>query len=267
MIAVILIISVQVVAALFFPITILMQLQIIRAGLFATLFGYLFFVNYLINRYEDGSLTRLDFAWVFLSLALSPFAVVPLAIFGLTYLIKNTRWRYGLVTAALLMLVPWSAGYVIQLKLWGPGIHPFGPQNNWQATQIWASQHTPLDVNFITPPHLWGVYDTEWRVFSQRSTYVTLSELLEIALVPDYADTWKHRFEQLAPGALAQFEGHYFENVALTAEAFYSLSTAELVALGQANQLDYLVVETPHAHPLPLVYENEGFRIYELPPP
>jgi len=88
--------------------------------------------------------------------------------------------------------------------------------------------------------------------------------LLEVALVPGYVDTWKLRFEAVAPGALAQFRGNYFENVALTTQAYYSLSDEEVLSVAREYGASYLVVEKPHQHDFPVAYENDGFVIYDL---
>jgi hypothetical protein len=95
---------------------------------------------------------------------------------------------------------------------------------------------------------------------------VALMDLLEIALVPDNIDVWKERFEQLAPGALSRFRGDFFENMRITAEAFYSLTPGELLHIAHRYGATYLVVEKPHDQPLPLVYENDRYLVYELAP-
>lgn len=262
--AVIIIIVVQIIAGLVFPMTLLMQLQIVRAGLFALVFGYLYLAHYLVTRYEAGELSMIDFRWLAAATVFSPLPMVPFGILVIQRWRTSVRLRYALVSLLLLGFGAVGLQYNAEQELWRPGIYIYGPQNDWKETQLWARDNSALEARFVTPPHLWGVHDSEWRVFSERSTVVTLSELLEVALVPDYVETWKTRFERLAPGALEQFAGHYFENVDLTRNAFYNLSTAELLAVAEDFGATYLVVEQPYQHDLPLVFENEGFRIYDL---
>jgi hypothetical protein len=89
--------------------------------------------------------------------------------------------------------------------------------------------------------------------------------LLEIAIVPDYTDTWKERFETIAPGALARFRGDIFESRQITAQAFYSLSAGDVLRAARRYGASYLVVEKPHTYDFPVAYENEQFVIYRLP--
>ncbi len=127
------------------------------------------------------------------------------------------------------------------------------------------SKSVPLRNVFNTLSASSRAIANDWRVFSERSTVATLSELLEAAFAPDYLDYWKPRFEALAPGALAQFQGDYFENKRLTAAAYYGLTAADFEGLAARFQADYVVIEKPHSYDLPVVYENSGFVIYALP--
>jgi hypothetical protein len=143
-------------------------------------------------------------------------------------------------------------------------VHAYGPRTEWESAQQWARDHTPRETLFITPPQRWWLYESDWRVYSERSTVATLGDLLEAAFAPEYIDTWRPRFEAVAPGALEQFRGDYFENKALTAEAFYRNTAGDFLRLGQALGAEYLVTERPHTYDLPIVYENAGFVIYDL---
>ena len=66
-------------------------------------------------------------------------------------------------------------------------------------------------------------------------------------------------------GYLAQFQGDYFENKRITAEAYYGLTSADFAGLAGRFGAGYLVVEKPHAYAFPVVYENAKFVIYDLP--
>ncbi|MBN1875376.1 MAG: hypothetical protein JXA33_14195 [Anaerolineae bacterium] len=260
---ILLVLIVEVITTEFYPITILVQLQIIRVGLFALIFGYIYFVQYLIARYRAGKLSTFHFYLLFCATATLIFPLLLLLFWGFTHIIQPNSRRLQIGNIGLLALVGIaSVAISITYGAWGPGVHIFGPQNAWQDTQLWARDHTPKDALFITPPHHWDLYDSEWRVFSERSTLVTLSDLLEVALVPDYAVEWQEKFAQVAPGAIAHFGGNYFINRQLTAEAYYSLSTADIRRIAEKYQASYVVIEKPHALDLPVVYENEEFIIY-----
>ena len=260
--AAVIILLVQIATAQWYPATIIIQSQIIRAGLFVLIFGYIYFGWYLAERYpnrasEPFGYTAMTLAYIFFILP-----IAPLLVWVIQRIVNPARWRrlaIGLLLAGMLVATGWV---VAAFEVWGPGVHANGPQTDWDDAQVWARDHTPRDALFITPPHIWWLYDSDWRVFSERSTVATLSELLEAAFAPEYIEYWQPRFEAVAPGALEHFRGYYFENKEATAEAFYSLATADLQAVAQEYSADYLVVEKPHTHDLPVVYENSGYVVY-----
>ncbi|MBN1886510.1 MAG: hypothetical protein JW850_00915 [Thermoflexales bacterium] len=266
MYAILLILAVQIITANWIHITLIQQLQIIRAGIFALLFAYLYFAHYLARQYQAGALRGGDFGWLVASLLGTVLTLVPLAAWALHRRIASARWRQGALAALLVAFGVLTLWLSAQYGLWSPGLHIFGPRNAWIEVQAWARDNTPKDALFVTPPHRWSFYDSGWHVFSERSTVVTLADLLEIALVPDNIDVWNERFEQLAPGALSRFGGDFFENMRITAEAFYSLTPGELLRIASRYGATYLVVEKPHSHALPLVYENDHYLVYKLTP-
>lgn len=264
MLAIVIILVVEVVTAAWLPITIIVQSQIIRAGVFAVIFGYLYFANYLAERYTAGAIGRADFVWLTGAFVFFMTPVIALVIWGLQRIVRPARWRQTLAFLTVAGVVGASLVVVRQYDFWQPGWHVLGENSSWREAQLWARDHTPLEAVFITPPHLWWWYTSDWRVFSERSTVATLSELLEVALMPKYLEIWKPRFEAVAPGALARFRGNYFENVETTAQAYYSLSDEEILTVAQKYGAWYLVVEKPHPRGFPVAYENEGFVIYDL---
>lgn len=163
-----------------------------------------------------------------------------------------------------------SLMYVVSLllalnfKLWGPGVYIFPQKNAFNDVQLWAKANTPKDALFITPPEQFWMYDTEWRVLSERSTVSTISELLEGAFDPGYIQYWKPRFEDVAPGALEQFRSNFYDNLAITKRAYYSLSTNKLLEIAHKYHASYLVVEKPYTHNLPIVYQNAQFIVYKV---
>ncbi len=264
-VAALIILGVQVVSTEWLPATILVQSQIIRVGIFLSIFGFVYFANYLAQLYAAGR-NRGDLGALAAGYLLSLMPAVPVGIWVVQRWVRSLYWKrtlaWGLMAAGLV------SSFVIAgaFNLWVPGLHIYGPKTAWEDAQLWARDHTPLDALFITPPQLWWLYQSDWRVFSERSTVATWSELLEAPFDPNYLDTWTPRFEALAPGALAQFQGNVFDNQRITALAFYRLSTADFTQLGRRFGASYLVVEKPHTYDLPLVYENQGFRIYALAP-
>jgi hypothetical protein len=274
--AILAILVVEVVTAMWLPITILIQLQIIRAGVFALFFGYLYFANYIVSRWEAGQLTRFDGALLTGAFVTSPHPVVPLLILALQSFIVSIHWRRLATALTLLVTFAGTLALVLNLDLWDPGIYVYPHPSPWYEAQYWAKTNTPKDAVFITPPQIWSFYDSEWRVFSERSTVVTLSELFEASFAPEYMYDqsgrdgrkiygWKSRFADLAPGALEQFQGYFFENQVTTAKAFCSLASDQVLNLAHKYGATYMVVNKPCLREWPVMYENSEFVIYKFP--
>jgi len=262
--AALIILVVQVLTAQWYPATIIVQSQIIRAGLFILIFGYVYFARYVAGRYQAGEAGGLDSGLRAAALIVSPLPPVTLLIWGMGQLVGSARWRVALAALSLLGLFAGTLWLVFGYRLWHPGIYIYARPTEWYKAQLWAKENTPKDAVFITPPHLWWLYESDWRVFSERSTVSTHSELLEAAFAPEYMDYWKPRFEAVAPGALARFQGNFFENLDIVAGAYYSLATDDVLGVACAYNASYLVVEKPHLRDFPIVYENAGFVIYDL---
>jgi hypothetical protein len=111
---------------------------------------------------------------------------------------------------------------------------------------------------------MWSLYDAEWRTLSQRSAVVSLIEVAEASFAPDYLETWVPRYQDVAPGALEQFRGDYFENVRLTEAAYNRLTTHDVLRLARKYGADYFVAAAGQTHDLPVAYVNQGLVIYDL---
>ncbi len=263
--AMLIILAVESVTAHWLPITIVIQMQIMRVGVFGVLLCYLYFANYLVGRFRSGALSRFDGGMLALAMCLSPFPFILVIIEGAQRLVSSLRWRQVVLPAGLAMLLAGSVAIGQHLGLWSPGVYVFPQRTDWYNAQIWARGNTPKDALFITPPQIYGFYESSWRVFSERSTVALFSDLSDIIYSPEYLQTWRSRFEDLAPGALAQFRGDFFENQAITARAFYSLSSADLQRIAHKYEAEYLVMEKPNLRDFPVVYENRRYIIYAVP--
>lgn len=262
--AALIILGVQVITAQWYPATLIVQSQIIRAGVFILIFAYIYFAHYIVSRYQTGETGSQDSGVLAAAFVLSPLPPIALVVWGIGKFVGSLKWRMALAAGSLAVLFIGSVALVVQYRIWYPGIYVWAHKTAWYDAQIWARDNTARDAVFITPPQIWWLYESDWRVFSERSTVGTLSELLEAAFAPEYVDYWKPRFEAVAPGALARFQGNFFENLDLTAQAYYSLSSADLLRVAHTYTASYLVVEKPHWHEFPVVYENAEFIIYDL---
>ncbi len=263
--AILIILAVEMITAIWFPVTITIQSQIIRAGIFLTIFCYFYLANYVVEQYQSGKTKNLDSLLLIgaLIFSLSPFII--LIVWGIQKFIRvESLWRnFSIVVLIILFFVSIS---VVSYKagVWRPGVYIFAQQSAWFNAQLWARNHTRKDEVFITPPHLWLFYILDWRVVSERSTVSTLSEVLEAAFTPEYINYWKVRFNAVAPGAISRFNGNAFTSLKITKEAFYQLTVEDLKTISQRFMASYLVVEKPHRYSLPVAYQNQDFIIYSL---
>jgi len=263
MIAMLLVLAVEVVTAQWLPIEIILELQIIRASVFTLIFSLLYLANYLAENYaargdNDFNLNLLTLVSIFSFLLILPFGV---QLLEKIFAAGRKQWA----TAAVFVVLNIGAfATALNLGVWHPGVYVFARDTPWREAQMWARENTPKNAMFIAPPYMWGFYESEWRVFSERPMVAALSDLLQIALSLDSEKSWQPRFEDLAPGALAQFRGNFFDNVNITARAFNTLSDSDWARLAEKYGATYLVLEKPHRSQFPVVYENSQFAIYRI---
>lgn len=246
------------------PITILIQMQLLRAAVFMLYFGMVYLSFFLVKQFENGRISSSLFSLLATSFILLISPIFTIFLWELrTLLRKKYAAVVGMVAVVLLQAIVLFVS--MRSRLWAPGFYLYGPQSDWQEAQEWARENTPLDATFITPPHIFWHYVPDWRVFSERSSVVTIPEMMEIPFDPGYAESFKMRFEALAPGALAAFNGNYMQNLEITRVSFYTHETEDFRALGCQFSANYLVLEKPNQAELEIAYQNDSFWIYRIP--
>jgi hypothetical protein len=247
------------------PMTILLQMQIIRVGVFMLYFGMLYFAHYLVHQFETGSISRPAFTLLAVSfiLIISPLAAILIGLF--IHRLKKTRFNPVWMVPLVILLEAVTLFVSLKSNLWSPGLHVYGPKSDWRDVQEWTKANTPVSSKFITPPHIFWHYTPDWRVFSERAAVATAPEMMEIPFDPAFEDGFRTRFEAVAPGAIDQFNGNYVDTLDITKEAYYTNSPEEFTEIGCRFSADYLVTEAGHSYDLPAVYQNEGYTVYELP--
>jgi hypothetical protein len=265
MVALITILVVQIITTVWAPITLIIQMQISRASLFILIFAYFYFAGYLANEYLSGKISGGNMILISGCLFFSVSPVFPLLAWAVykKYPSLLMKRSYAAVMILVVMTTLYSLGFMA-LKLWKPGIKIYAGPSAWIDIQNWARKNTAKDAIFITPPYEVGLYQPDWRVFSERETIATMYDLFEIALKPEYFKSWKARFESLAPGAMDEFEGNFFKNQTITRNAYNSLGEDDLLKIACKYDADYLVSEKNNVFGMPAVYENEEYRIYSL---
>ena len=259
-----LVVLVQGIVTAWLPISILLQFQVIRIGLFGVIFGYLYFADYLARKWASDGVRKPGDAVLTGTFLLSTLTFFTLVVFATQKWWSATPKR--LKTTAIFLPVAFIASLMVAVyfNAWHPGIYIYGFNNPWRDVQDWAKENTPKDAIFITPLNKWWLYETDWRVFSERQTVATISEILEASFEPEYMSTWRPRVETLAPGAIAQFRGNYLENQQIAGQAYNNLSTAALLSAACQYHASFIVAEQGHSHDLPQVYENSEYMVYDV---
>jgi len=265
MLAIGILLGIAIVVSYLLPVTLLLQFQLLRAGVFMLYFGMLYLGGFLCQQKSSGQISNRGFGLLELSFVL---LVTPLFTIFFHYLSKRfskiklrQAWLIFLVCAiqSVTVIAAMQGGF------WAPGIHIFGPQSDWRDVQDWARDNTPVETMFITPPQIFWHYTPDWRVFSERASVVTIPEMMEIPFDPPYAEDFLYRLNAVAPGALEQFNGNYIESLDITEEAFYSNDTTDFIELACQFSADYLVVERGYAYDFKTAYAKGDFIVYRLP--
>jgi hypothetical protein len=247
------------------PLTFIIQMQISRASLFILIFSYIYFAGYLAKNFVTEKITGGNFILIGGCMLLSLSPIIPL----LAWIIAHKNPKFLLDKPLIANIIPviilgFFSFATKSLNLWQPGIQVYARQSAWVDVQLWARENTNQNALFITPPQEVGIYQPDWRVFSERGTVASLYDLFEIALKPDYLRTWKPRFEILAPGALNQFNGNFFENQEITLRAFNLLYKNQFLKIACQYQATYLVTGKADSIDLPIIYENQEYIVFDL---
>jgi hypothetical protein len=259
-----LVVLVQGIVTAWLPISILVQFQILRTGLFGVLFGYLYFADYLARKWVANGVRKPGDAVLTWTFFLSVMTFITVLVFAAQKWWSATPKRLKATAISLPLAFFATLAIAAYTNFWHPGIYIYGFKDPWREVQEWAKANTPKDAIFITPLNKWWLYQADWRVFSERQTVTTLSEILEASFEPRYMSIWQPRVETLAPGAIAQFKGNLLENQKITGDAYNNLSTAALLSAACQYHATFIVTEKGHAHDLPQIYENSEYMIYDV---
>lgn len=245
------------------PVTAILQFQTLRVAYFLLFIGYLFFANFLSKQYQSGKLQGAAF-WI-ISFTFVTFLSPVLTL--VEWFIRRLFTRRWVQIAMIGLLAGLNITTMIignQVGIWSPGIDIYRPHNTWVEAQDWARQNTPIDALFITPPQTFWFDTPDWQTFSQRNTVVSLAYLQEIMFEPNLLPDWEARFETLAPGAIARFNGSPLDNINFTDQAYNRLTQADFLRVASTYHATYLVVEADRQFNLPVSYKNSGYTIYDL---
>lgn len=255
--AIIIILLIHLITSYFFPVTIIVQAQIIRVGVFALFFSLLYLTNYLVSAFQEKRISVMVFFSHLVTLSVS---ILPLSIISILVFKNKPKIQLNII----LLLFILSSLFAYWSKLWQPGIWIYPKKDDLYLAANWAKNNTPKNSYFITPPYRWWLYENDWRLLSERGTTTSLSDLLEVAFAPNKINAWEEKFKEVAPGSLEKLSGNYPANQEIVKQAFVSISTKDVQIIAKKSGAQYLLVEKNQRFNLKKVYENQKYSIYRF---
>lgn len=263
LIATVVTIVIHTMATIYYPSVFIMQFQLLRISIFSILFFFMYATAH-VCRLASGNKKRTPELFLLFALLGSSMTAFLYAVGDWAYRARVfARWGRVLLCVQLVSYMVVLV-FLIGRGLYLPQIRIFAPDTPSTDAQLWIKNHTPNDAVIIAPPYLWSLYDADWRVFSERATIVTWSELLELAFIPEYYPGWVERFDSMVPGIRQQFAGHFMDNQARIRSAYISLPPESVRRLADRYTASFFVTEKVREYPYLLMYENAKFRVYDV---
>jgi hypothetical protein len=252
------------IASYWLQVTFLVQLQLIRVGVFLLYFSYIYMAGFFANQVLQKNNAPIKAWLLYLSLVFTVIPIIPLLVYGVVK-ISNRKLLKIVVLPLLVLVIFAQIVLAAQGHYFAPGYHIYGSKSHWTDVQLWAKRNTPKDTRFITPPYEYWQYEADWRVFSERPTLATIPEIEVLHLNPDYTEGFVKRFSAIAPGVLDHLDGDYNHTLANTKKAFLSLTDSDFLQIAEDYGGDYLVLPNEKHSAFQQVYSNPSYTIYEIP--
>lgn len=156
----------------------------------------------------------------------------------------GARWLRGRIYVASALAVVAVVGLVV-VPVAFARYHPPAPKRGpWIRAQLWARDHTRRESVFLTPPK-----ESGFRIYSERG------------IVADWKDGGQQNFSQV----YSDLWWRRMRDIGTAKDAYERLSRDRVIELGQRYGADFIVVARRSRLQLPVAYENEAFRILEIP--
>lgn len=252
------------IASYWLPVTFIIQLQLLRVGVFILFFSYVYAVGLFSRLILKEQSEPIKFWVPSLALVFAVIPIIPLFAYWVSGIAKPKLVK-SLFLPLLGLIVIAQIFFAAQGRYLAPGFHIYGPKSDWTDVQLWAKENTEKDDRFITPPYEYWQYEADWRVFSERASLATIPEIEVLHLNPDYTSGFVRRFSMIAPGVLEQLDGDYNHTLANTKKAFLNLSDYNFQSIGKEFACSFLVLPNEKTSSLKQVYSNNSYSIYQIP--
>lgn len=251
-----------------YPSVILVQLQLIRASSYLTIFSalglgallYLLFINNKIHKLQ-GVVTFMIFylgsvfeSVVFLVLAILLKRFVPKFVYYIFIFI-------GLIIFSQVFLV--NRG----LKLPEGQFSLYIKDEDFVNLQLWMKDNTPESSLFLAPTYINDIASGNIRVISERNILFTPSELWMNIIDYKHYKELVSLLDDLSNGKMTESinevdGGKLFYDV-LT-KSYKDLTSDDVLRFKQKYGIDYFIVESEFSYDFDEVYSNNGYRAYKL---
>jgi hypothetical protein len=128
-------------------------------------------------------------------------------------------------------------------------------RSDWVDVCRWIKANGPTDTTFLAPPGLYGF------------TYLTdRSSVVEFKINPDggqFLAQWYERLKDLSGGALPTVRGLAARRP--LDRAFAGLDETQMLTLARKYNARAAVLPSSSKASFPVLYQNKGFRVVELP--
>lgn len=247
----------------FFPVSIVLNLQLLRSFTFIYFLAAIYYSNFFIT--EFSSRRNIFYKW-FISIisigilygaggwkyAFAAFMLFSFLMFLYRFIFGNelalTKYFYFILPSIVIF-----TGAGIYLKHRNFSIHN-RQEKYWLDVQLWARANTAHNAAFIVPPYLEG-----FRVESQRTVYCDWKDGTLLNFNPAFGMEWMRRMEKLG-----------YKKGLSPGDGFRNLEEKDFTGIAQEMQTQtirpVLLVMTKDRGTLnfPKVYENEKFIAYRI---
>lgn len=249
----------------FVPLSVVLNLQLLRSFQFLVYFAMIYFANYFFTEIQvrENIFDKLVVAVASIGILYGAtgwkyayVAFLGLAVFLICYHFLYRREfllsRYFVLALVVIVLILGSGIYLIR----GDFSIDNAQEEKWLDVQVWAKQNTSPNDVFIVPPTLMG-----FRVESERAIYGDWRDGTLMNFNPSFGYEWFRRMEKLGYREGYSFE-EGFKN--LTEPDFNSIAGETQTGDSKAYKTFLVMFKERDTLKFPIVYGNEKFIVYEI---
>lgn len=199
-------------------------------------------------------------------LLVTPFAVLPLALFALGVVVIVALREIGLAGGN--EALPWIAGAMITVVL---ATHAYvrtvdrgwiyeGPDAEVVEVAQWAREETVKDARFVVSPHAWSW--SHFRSLSKRPVLGTWKDGAALLWDRSYVDYWLDLLAEF--GIEDRFDTDDYLVRRELGNRFLRMSDEEKRRLASKHGVDYWVTRRDRRSELPVLFKTKQFKVLSL---